>query len=108
MRVYERPLDRGKPLWELHLFNGLAGGHSAILTKVHHCLADGVTGVELLSVTTSLTPDAPRRRLPMSTGSLRRCRVARNCSPRLSRRWRATSPITAAKPRGARSESDAL
>ena len=59
MRVYEQPLDRSKPLWELHLFNGLAGGHSAILTKVHHCLADGVTGVELLSVTTSLTPDAP-------------------------------------------------
>ncbi len=59
MRVYERPLDRDKPLWELHLFNGLAGGRSAILTKIHHCLADGISGMELLAVTTSTQPDAP-------------------------------------------------
>ncbi len=59
MRVYEQPLDRGKPLWELHLFNGLAGGRSAILTKIHHCLADGISGMELLAVTTSIQPDAP-------------------------------------------------
>jgi len=59
MQVYEKPLDRGKPLWELHLFTGLRGGHSAILTKIHHCLADGVSGMELLAVTTSTRPDAP-------------------------------------------------
>ena len=59
MRVYEQPLDRGKPLWELHLFNGLAGGRSAILTKIHHCLADGISGMDLLAVTTSTRPDAP-------------------------------------------------
>jgi diacylglycerol O-acyltransferase / wax synthase len=59
MNIYEKPLDRGKPLWELHLFNGLRGGYSAILTKVHHCLADGVSGMELLVVTTSTRPDAP-------------------------------------------------
>ncbi len=57
--IYEKPLDRGKPLWELHLFTGLRGGHSAILTKVHHCLADGVSGMELLAATTSTRPDAP-------------------------------------------------
>ena len=59
MSIYEEPLDRGKPLWEVHLFNGLAGGRSAILTKVHHCLADGISGMELLAVTTSTEPDAP-------------------------------------------------
>ena len=59
MQVYEKPLDRGKPLWELHLFTGLRGGHSAILTKIHHCLADGVSGMELLAVTMSTHPDAP-------------------------------------------------
>ncbi len=58
MRVYEQPLDRGKPLWEMHLFSGLAGGHSAILTKIHHCLADGISGMELLAVTTSTRPEA--------------------------------------------------
>ena len=59
MRIYELPLDRNKPLWECHLFNGLAGGHSAILTKIHHCLADGVSGMELLAVTTSTQREAP-------------------------------------------------
>ena len=58
MQVYEKPLDRGKPLWELHLFNGLVGGHSAILTKIHHCLADGISGIELLAVMTSTRPEA--------------------------------------------------
>ncbi len=59
MEVYKKPLDRAKPLWELHLFNGLRGGHSAILTRIHHCLADGISGMELLAVTTSTSPDAP-------------------------------------------------
>ena len=59
MRVYEQPLNRGKPLWEMHLFSGLAGGHSAVLAKVHHSLADGISGMELLAVMTSTQPDAP-------------------------------------------------
>ncbi len=58
-QVCEKPLDRNKPLWELHLFNGLKGGHSAIVTKIHHCLADGISGMELLAATTSTRPDAP-------------------------------------------------
>ena len=58
-QVYEQPLDRRKPLWELHLFTGLRGGHSAILTKIHHCLADGISGMELLAVTTSTRAEAP-------------------------------------------------
>ncbi len=57
MRVYETPLDRGKPLWEVHLFNGLPDGHSAILTKIQHCLADGISGMEMLAVITSTRPD---------------------------------------------------
>ncbi len=59
MHIYEQPLDRGKPLWELHLFNGLAGGGSAILAKIHHCLGDGISGMELLAVMTSTKPEAP-------------------------------------------------
>jgi len=59
MQVYEQPLDRGKPLWELHLFSGLGGGRSAILAKMHHCLGDAISGMELLAVMTSTKPDAP-------------------------------------------------
>ncbi len=42
-------LDRQRPLWELWLLTGLAGGRVAIVHKVHHCLADGAATVRYLS-----------------------------------------------------------
>jgi diacylglycerol O-acyltransferase len=59
MRIYEPPLDRKRPLWEMHLFDGFEGGGSAIVWKIHHCLVDGVSGMELLTVVLDLAPDAP-------------------------------------------------
>src|SRR5260370_27227451 len=50
MRIYQAPLDRKHPLWELHTFHNLAGNRTALMWKVHHCLVDGVSGVELLKV----------------------------------------------------------
>src|SRR5271170_6052928 len=50
MRVFQKPLDRKHPLWELHVFENLDGGRTALMWKVHHCLVDGVSGVELLKV----------------------------------------------------------
>src|SRR6202790_4771986 len=50
MRVYKKPLGRKHPLWELHTFHNLEGNRTALMWKVHHCLVDGVSGVELLKV----------------------------------------------------------
>jgi diacylglycerol O-acyltransferase / wax synthase len=44
------PLDRARPLWELWLIEGLAGGRFAYLEKIHHALADGLAAVELATV----------------------------------------------------------
>jgi WS/DGAT/MGAT family acyltransferase len=55
--ILERPLNRAHPLWEIWIIEGLAGGRFALLTKVHHCMVDGVGGVGILAV---LLDDAAR------------------------------------------------
>jgi diacylglycerol O-acyltransferase / wax synthase len=46
--ILERPLDRKRPLWEMWVIEGLEGARFALIFKVHHCMVDGVGGVELL------------------------------------------------------------
>jgi WS/DGAT/MGAT family acyltransferase len=43
-------LDRHKPLWEMWMVENLDRGHWALVSKVHHCMVDGVSGTDLLSV----------------------------------------------------------
>jgi WS/DGAT/MGAT family acyltransferase len=56
--IFEPLLDRGKPLWEIYMLEGLRG-RAAMLTKVHHALVDGVSGMEIQRLTSDFTPEAP-------------------------------------------------
>jgi diacylglycerol O-acyltransferase / wax synthase len=57
-RVLGQRLDMAKPLWELWLVEGLADNRWAIISKVHHCMVDGVAGTELMQLMFDLEPDA--------------------------------------------------
>jgi WS/DGAT/MGAT family acyltransferase len=49
-RVFSQHLDRARPLWELWMVEGLDEGRWALLSKVHHCMVDGVAATDLMSV----------------------------------------------------------
>jgi diacylglycerol O-acyltransferase / wax synthase len=49
-RVFSQHLDRARPLWELWLVEGLSERRWALLSKVHHCMVDGVAATDLMSV----------------------------------------------------------
>ncbi len=49
-RVFSQHLDRNKPLWEMWMIEGLEDGRWAFLSKVHHCMVDGVAATDLMSV----------------------------------------------------------
>lgn len=57
-RVHERMLDRHRPLWEIHLIEGLPGRRFALYTKVHHALVDGVGALRMIDTLFSTSPDA--------------------------------------------------
>jgi WS/DGAT/MGAT family acyltransferase len=58
-RVVSQPLDRERPLWEFWVVEGLEGGKRfAIVQKVHHCMIDGISGVDLMAILLATDPEA--------------------------------------------------
>ena len=49
-RIFAQHLDRSKPLWEVWMVEGLTGNRWALLSKVHHCMVDGVSATDLMTV----------------------------------------------------------
>jgi diacylglycerol O-acyltransferase / wax synthase len=78
-RLASRPLDRGRPMWELYLVEGLADGRIAVVTKTHPALVDGLGAMEIGQVLLGPDPDPPLpprtpwhpRRLPTATELVR-------------------------------------
>jgi diacylglycerol O-acyltransferase / wax synthase len=60
-KLFARPLERDRPLWEEWLVDGLAEGRWAIVSKIHHCMVDGIGGNDLMALIFDAAPD---ERLP--------------------------------------------
>ena len=57
-RIMSQQLDRSKPLWEIWFVEGLGGDRWALVSKTHHALVDGISGVDIMSVILDATPEA--------------------------------------------------
>ena len=78
-RILTQLMDRSKPLWDLHVVSGLKDGRGALIVRIHHALADGISGAALVRVMLNATPEGfhavgktrlrPSKRQP-SEGSL--------------------------------------
>jgi WS/DGAT/MGAT family acyltransferase len=58
-RLFSQALDRSRPLWEMWLVEGLSGGRFALISKTHHALVDGISGIDLMTTLFDVTK-APR------------------------------------------------
>lgn len=82
-RIVSVQLDRSRPLWEMHVVTGLADGRIALVTKMHHALADGLASANLLAKAVVQLPDevlaehppAAPDPVPGTAGTLRRTAV---------------------------------
>ena len=54
---FSRPLAPKRPLWQMLIIEGLQDGHAAVALKIHHALADGVSGVETFASLFDISPE---------------------------------------------------
>jgi WS/DGAT/MGAT family acyltransferase len=59
VEMSQRPLDRSRPLWEMLMVEGLAGGQVAMIAKLSHAMMDGMAGVRLMASLFNASPEIP-------------------------------------------------
>jgi len=59
--IFSKVMDRGKPLWEVHLVEGLEGARCAMVSLTHHSMIDGVSGNDLLATILDVRPNEPQK-----------------------------------------------
>jgi diacylglycerol O-acyltransferase / wax synthase len=56
-QIFTPMMERSKPLWDIYLVYGLQGKRTAMIARVHHCMVDGVSGVDLLKIVLDMSPE---------------------------------------------------
>ncbi|MGD2044294.1 MAG: wax ester/triacylglycerol synthase family O-acyltransferase [Acidimicrobiia bacterium] len=57
-RIVSTKLDRARPLWELWVVEGMSNDRFAIIAKIHHCMIDGLSGVDLTTILLNVVPES--------------------------------------------------
>lgn len=101
-------LDRHRPLWEIHLVEGLQDGRFAMYSKIHHALLDGVSALRHLQNTLSDDPEARDCPPPWGSRTPQRPRPARNPRSLLSTTGSTLNQLAGLAPAAARVANEAL
>jgi diacylglycerol O-acyltransferase / wax synthase len=56
-RVFEPMMERDKPLWDIFWVYGLENGNSAMIARIHHCMVDGISGIDLIKIILDISPE---------------------------------------------------
>ncbi len=57
-KLFTPVMERDKPLWDIFWIYGLAGGNSAMVARIHHCMVDGMSGIDLIKIILDISPNA--------------------------------------------------
>ena len=87
-RVFSQRLDRSKPLWELWLIEGLERKRFALISKTHHALVDGISGVDIATVLFDFSADDRAADIGARVASAAGAVRAPSSPPAASRAWR--------------------
>ncbi|MCA9512336.1 MAG: wax ester/triacylglycerol synthase family O-acyltransferase [Myxococcota bacterium] len=93
-RIMAMPLDRARPLWETWIVEGLEGDRFAVITKIHHCMIDGSSGVDVAQIMMRATPD---RDIPQAPAFMPRPAPSNTELLRAELWHRATLPLEAVR-----------
>jgi diacylglycerol O-acyltransferase len=56
-KIFTPVMDRDKPLWDIYWVYGLEGGNTAMIARVHHCMVDGISGIDLIKIILDISPE---------------------------------------------------
>lgn len=56
-KIFTPVMERDKPLWDIFWVYGLEGGNSAMIARIHHCMVDGISGIDLIKIILDISPE---------------------------------------------------
>lgn len=57
-KIFTPVMERDKPLWDIYWVYGLEGGNTAMIARIHHCMVDGMSGIDLIKIILDISPNS--------------------------------------------------